>query len=801
MIDRARYEARLAVGAIPTAVIATRPSTPIGNRPKEGWSRGKYRNLVHNCWLIATADPSKKRGDVLHVVSFDTAVGFPSRFLSDESLTGDRLTKKILVLSCITVGPRENGGLDATFTAQIARRFDWVLRYRIAEGYESFSEVPDFFASDLSKRLSRGGTLALVPIAERLDKVVAERDGAGKAPLIVDFAFASRLGVTTAALSRSKEFQLALIDAAPYATLQTLNEADLGDDDADAELESASDIDGLPTRLASDLKTTRNLQSYLEILEFLFRLSNRDLVHDRVVRDPFAHLSIDALIDRDGKESGRTATLLPADMMRALTTAAKFATTYSEYILATFRDARSFAAQKVRAIEVNSTRNLMPIGGTTILPIWNLGAASREPLPPRTILLPEAIRHLFASTAILIAGFAARRDIGVRSAHAGCITEDASGLATMSVYIGKTDKDRVKIPVPSILKRVVKALEDLSADTREALGTQWLFEVAVDLANPTRLVSSRFHQIIDDFLEFSGARPPEGQDQWNLSIHMLRRGYGIWYFHGLTGGSTDALSMMYRHNDPTMTRIYFTMLLPGEINQLKTELDARLRSSALNRTAAEQEWIDHAYARLSYLKAHQQAFDEPRCEIFVEKLIGLWKGTESVIGEGGKALFNDVQAIAERAIASVRIGSRANSPEALEAPLLQRLTAYAKEHFLEPVIGSNMWCTANPRDADHLSDAKCLNLKERGKAPWKRDGQPHDLMPDFDFACNRVCIGCRFGAAFQDGQRSLSDEVQQRRHAVRHAATAKLEQSGEDLLAELEADIAAAGPITGGRPQ
>ena len=193
-----------------------------------------------------------------------------------------------------------------------------------------------------------------------------------------------------------------------------------------------------------------------------------------------------------------------------------------------------------------------------------------------------------------------------------------------------------------------------------------------------------------------------------------------------------------------MTRVYFTMLLPGQINQLSTELNARLRSSTANRTAEEQEWIDSAYVRLSYLKDHHQSFDEPRCEIFVEKLIGLWRGTERVIGAGGKALFNDVQAIAERAMASVRIGSRANNPEALEAPLLQRLIDYAKTHFLEPVIGTNMWCTANPRDEKHLADAACLNLKERGKAPWRKDGAPKDIMPDYDFACNRICVGCRF---------------------------------------------------------
>lgn len=226
MIDRTGYEARLTVGALPTAIVATRPSTPAGKRPTSGWSRGNSRSLIHNCWLIATADPLKKRKDVEHIVSFDTAVDFPNRHLSDESLRGDRLTKKIVILSCLTVGPRKNGRLDATFIAQIARKFDWILRYRLSEGYASFSEIPDFFASDLSKRLAAGGTLALVPIAERLDKILADRSGPADEPLVVDRQFASCLGVTSAALSRSADFRLALIDAAPYATFDATPEAE-----------------------------------------------------------------------------------------------------------------------------------------------------------------------------------------------------------------------------------------------------------------------------------------------------------------------------------------------------------------------------------------------------------------------------------------------------------------------------------------------------------------------------------------------------------------------------------------------
>ncbi|MDX0134880.1 tyrosine-type recombinase/integrase [Sinorhizobium meliloti] len=798
MLDRACYEAALAARFVPTSIIATRSSTPTGNRrPRGEWSRGDDRNLKHNCWLIASADPNKKRKDVEHIVSFDAAIDFPGRRLSDEDMNGDRLTKKILVLSCLTTGPRGNGALDATFVAQMSRRFDWLVRYRRAEGYNSFSALPRHYASDLSMLLRAGGVLSLVPIEERLDALVAQR-ASEEEVLVVSRELASKLGVTAASITRSSAFLMALIDADPNASVSQadLEAAKAGSEDVDGEEDEPNDLRN--SRILSDSKVRRSLHGYLEILDFLFRLSGRELVHDPLSNDPFEQMSMEAILARDRSEGGRTATLLPSDMMRALTAAARYVTSYSEYILSTYRDTRSFEKVCVHSTETLASERLTPKDGTRILPIWNAGS-SKERLD-RTVLLPEAIRHLFAASAILISGFAARRDIGVRSAHFGCVKEDEFGQVTISLYIGKTDRDRVEVPVPAIIKKVVKVLEELSEDTRRAKGTEWLFEVAFDLDRPDRLVSSRFHQIIDPFLDFVGEAPPEGQERWNLSIHMLRRGYGIWYYYGLTGGSTDALSMIYRHNDPNMTRIYFTMALPGQINRLKADLDARLRSSAANRSKEDQDWIDRAYDRLSYLKTHQQAFDGPRCEIFVEKLLGLWRGTDCVIGAGGKALFNDMQVIAERAMASVRIGSRVNDPEALEAPLLQRFIEYAQTHFLEPVLGTNMWCAADPQDPEHRSDAECLKLKGRANAPWKKDGIPEDLTPDYDFACNRICIGCRHGAAFHDGQKALHEEVEQRRHAARHAATAFLADEGERLLAELEANIAAAGPIKkGGR--
>lgn len=804
MIHRAGYEAALKAKFIPSTVVATRPTTP-HKKTKMGWSRGKRRNLRHNCWLIATADPAKKRKEVEHLVSFDSFIDFPRRALSDNVFNGDRLTKKILVLSCLTIGPRERGSLDATYVAQLARKFDWILRYRLAEGYSSFADIPAYFASDLSMRLQSGGVLSLVPVEVRLESLALHERAVPLCGVTVDWdKLSATLGVTTASIARSRDFRLALIESAPgleeaavAAIRRTLEAEDDPEEPSVPEKSEETDYeeDGLPPAmgLSSDAPVKRRLKGYLEILEFLFRLSQRELEHDRMETNPFQEVSLDSLLTRDEAPGERTATVLPQDMLRAMVAAARFVASYSNYVISSLLDMRSAELAGVSPSEHDATRRLRPPDGVRVLLAWTYGRSRDR--NHNAILLGEAVKHLLAACAILIAGFAARRDIGVRSAHVGCLSENDAGLLEMSIYIGKTDKNRVDVPVPRILKMVVSVLEDLSSDTRVAKGTEWLFEVAFDVDTPDRLISSRFHQTIDSLLNFLKVPPPDGQDRWDLSIHKLRRGYGVWYYYGLTGANVDALSIMYRHEDPHMTRIYFTLVLPGQINRIRSELDARLRSSVGNRPEELQDWIDTQYDRLSYLKSHQQAFDEPRCEIFVEKMIGIWRGTDSVIGAGGMALFNDVQAIAERAMGSIRIGSRVNDPAAIEIPLKERLLEYAKRNFLEPVLGTNMWCRAHPHNEEHLAKAECLKIKGRGSAPWKEaDLRPKDLMPDYDFASNPVCIGCPFCAAFNDGQRALYGEIEQRRHVAQHAATSSLKKEAEVLLAELEEAVFRAGP-------
>jgi hypothetical protein len=808
MISLSEYNSILAARFIPAVIVATRPDTPGRKDSRTGWFEGKDRDLRHNCWKVRIADVSKRRKGAIQIVSFDTPVDFPRINLADEICTSDRLTKKLLILSCATTGPRDFGDID--YIEQVSMKFDWVLRYRRAVGLSGFSELTRNFAWQFASRGSRGGVLYLLPIADRLDYLVAEHArGAWTLPLRgadIDWAeLAADLGVTLAAATRSTSLRNALLKVFPEIARalakkprQSLareksppltsdpSENEVGDEEQAANVVgSEADIDDV----RSDHVIRVNLRGYLEILEFLYRL--RDLGHDEVVDDPFQEFSLDRLVEKFGKEPGRTPTLLPEDLLRVMVVAARWAVSYGPYIAACYREVITSRAHG-RKPRKHKAFVSIPAGAPIVKLAWSYGSSKKR--SPNELLLGQALRYLLASCAILVASFAARRNVGVSSLHLGCLVEYPPGLHRITMYIAKTKQDYVDVPVPSILKAVVAVLEDVSEHTRAVKKSHWLFEVLFDESNTNRLVSLAFFETLNEVLAYSRIDPPQGQDAWDIATHQLRKGTGVWYYYGLPGGSPDALSMLYLHDDPRMTRIYFTLVLPGEINRVVSELDSRRMIAAGNRTPEDVEWIDTQEKRLSFLRDTQQSFDEPRCEKFVERMLAVWKGTTSVIGVAGKALYLDVEAMAARAMATIRIGSRVNDPSAADAPLIERLFAYAQRNFLEPVLGTNMWCMAHPHNTDHLATAECLRRKGSMQSPWLSKQTPPDLIPDFDLAANSVCIACRHCAAFDDGQAALERDARELERMGAFAATTSQAEEVSLRLADLEQAILAAGP-------
>ncbi|WP_296014103.1 hypothetical protein [uncultured Agrobacterium sp.] len=804
-MNRATYDALLASKFIPSSVIATRPITPT-RQSQPGWNRGKERDLQHNCWLVRTSDPEKKRGDV-KMVSFDSFIDFPRRSLADDDFIADRLTKKLLVLSCLTLGPRDHGDLGGAYVAQIATRFDWLVRYRQGQAIAGFSEISEDFAEDLCSVLSSGGALATIPIYGRLEQLASEeRAGRWALPLAptgeIDWLeLSATLGTTLGSISRNGEFRLALIEAFPgmneraSAALTSRMEAQPPEIGLDIYRDGVSEADGGHDDASGGVFVQKMkamaLRGYTETLELTYRILSHASAHDRMLEYPFEKISEDALLERYGAGLQRTATILPQDMLRMMTEAAKWVGTYGKYIIAGLNEFKRARRAGTKPRNTKALAGLRPSGAPKLRLAWTHPtkiARSGE------MMLDTATKYLLASCAILVGSFAARRHVGVESLHYGCLTEHKNGLLEMAIYIAKTDQDHVNIPVPELLRIVIEVLEQLSSHLRKATGSKWLFEVAFDETNPRRLISISFNTTIKEFLD-SCIAPPDGEGRWTVAMHQLRRGYGIWFYYGLEGANSEALSLMYRHRDPRMTRIYFTLVLPGLINQMRSELEVRRRIAAANRTKEQQAWIEREERRLSYLRDHAQSFDDVRCEIFVEKLIAVWRGQEAVIGHGGKALFADLTGMVEKTMARIRIGSRVNNPSSIETPLFDRFLTYVKSNFLEPVIGTNMWCRAEPRNEEHLARARCLKLKKQVAAPWNSEEfLLRDIIPDYDFASNAVCIDCPLCVAFEKGQKALQDELERERANAVKAPTISLREEAELLLDELEEAVLRAGP-------
>jgi hypothetical protein len=218
-MERATYEEILASKFMPSNVVATRPRSPT-KQTQSGWHRGRQRDLRHNCWLVRTSDPEKKRGDD-NMIKFDGFVDFPRRSLAHDDFNSDRLSKKLLILLCLTLGPRDHGDLEGAYIAQISGKFDSVLRYRNAIDIGSFSEIAENFAEDLCELLSSHGAIGLLPIDNRLEVLASEeRAGRWALPLLrtqeVDWIeLAATLGTTRGAISRSTDFRFALIESFP----------------------------------------------------------------------------------------------------------------------------------------------------------------------------------------------------------------------------------------------------------------------------------------------------------------------------------------------------------------------------------------------------------------------------------------------------------------------------------------------------------------------------------------------------------------------------------------------------------
>ncbi|TAT84803.1 hypothetical protein [Rhizobium ruizarguesonis] len=786
MISAKAYVRALSEWPIPDEILQTKPSTADSE-----WSSGEKRSLVHQCWKVVTADLSLKHTGGINTVSFDTPIAFPNRNLVDPDLRDDNLSKKRFVLRATTVGVFDTSGQDGQWVAQIARNFDWVLRFRHSRGLsDNYSLSADDF-DDFREILRTGEILDLLPIEEYLltaaDEVATILKDAPEDGFNWD-ALSRLLGVTSASLSRSAWFAGALIDSQP--------EVFISRPELIMKLRQGIRAEGEgPARARNQRSPSArsNSRAYYDVWDYLNLRRRRGDAVDGLSFDPFKFTSKKALTaDTDRETKGRTPTVMPEDMFRLISSAADWINRFGNYIVDAYLMVQAERHPRQRRELARALQAKMPKGAPVLVFGMTAGKTPKQQKAGE-LSVTIAVGYLLSAVAMLILFFGARRLVEGSSLKFGCLYEEKAGLLELETYLAKTRQGLGRVPVPAIVRTAVEMLERLSEPTRRATGSDWLFDVAMDVESPNRFISKRFSIGVKKFVTFLRVPPPQGEEAWDLGSHVFRRGFGIWYIHGLEGASSDPLSILYDHWDPRMTRIYFTLVLPGKINQLREDIARKQRSARQNRSEELQAWLKDAYKDLQYLKDIQVGHEDARCRAFVQKMFAVWMRKEIPIGAAGRRLYNDVREIANRTSARVRIGSRANDPEALHQPVIEAFGKFARTHLLSPVIGTNIHCMASPNDPENERLANCLTLKTRVEsAPWPtpREQLP-ESMPAFDLATDPLCVDCYFCAIFKDGRKRINRALREERSAIVMSATSQIREESERRMEAFRAKYAA----------
>ncbi|MGO8594577.1 hypothetical protein ACDA55_02425 [Rhizobium ruizarguesonis] len=753
-LSKKDYRRLLEQEFLPDSVIATKPTAD------SDWVEGNERSALHDYWLLRTEDNTK----VLETdfpVAFNTVVGPFGVRLNDQTLLSLLLTKKIMVIRLLSIGIGGSRGTARTCMGK-ARHFDWLVRSLFSYEMYSLSSATQIWFNELKSQLKNPDILSLIPYEERLRMLIdASHSGRWTFPTHmtknqrkVDYEqLASAMGVTSKSLNSSTEFREIL-----YEKLGSF--VGVGAKHIVGVRPASNVARGI--QKSSAKKKSRSIRNTLEVLGLLVILSGEgSIAHDPLSFDPFQEVDIDKMVDGLGAPGGRTATLDPADLFRIMDVSAKWIIDYADYILDAwdiFSDDPSFRRDNHPIARANLTPAIdakRPEGAPYILMAW-AGLPAKK--GGGRLNLAAAIRYLLASCAALTIALTVRRYGEVVSSKLDCLFKDANGVLMYSTYIEKTWRDLDAVPVPESMRRVVAVVKRISERTRVKTGEEWLYRVLVsDKEGVTHRVSIKFATTINEYLNAIGLKPPLGQDVWDIAPHVLRRGPVVSYYHGLKGASLDGVSRVLLHFDPGQSRIYVNYSIPGAMARLRDMLQARIGSTRQVRVEERDDFVKEAYKLLSDLKAREEAFNEVRCEAFVASLMDIWTGKESLIGNGAVALVDDFEAMKEAAATQIRLGSRTNSEGAFAEALIGEFKKYVKSHYLDPLPGGRLHCTCRKGVEADLQQALCLKTKWAGY-PETAD---QDIIADFAFTNDYVCLTCPFGAALKQGQKLLSADVKE----------------------------------------
>ncbi|MCQ1839064.1 hypothetical protein [Neorhizobium galegae] len=746
------------------------------------------RVATDNYWLIRQGTPSRVQ-EHGWILSFETVVDYRNITLLHPSRKLDYLTKKFAAFVQLGVG--QSTPPNPNHLQQLLQRFDHFIRWRLSVGLERNEEITRHHFDHFCDRLRHPET-EFIPYSDRLRLWFDEIDS-GKLSLetivrrrqrLIECnwdALAAELGTNRASISRSKIF----VDE--FLTQLEARGGPL----AEILLEDITRDRKHPT---IDKLAEGAVQDYLDTWNFLYLYSaNGALNENKLEFNPFEKVSARKLGSQVGRETlKRTSTLHPDDYMRLLKAACNFLFQYHEYIalgLTLLREGDLDNRKKWRrATHEEYLDSVRPDGAPKLRMGWDMGNYYQN--SESRVTLRYATQMLLASAAIIIGCFSARRGGEVEAVKTGSVTKDNRGVYQLSVYIEKTLRDWAQVPVPNTVHDAVKIIEGLVAQSRSIDNPVWLF--GISLKKPGTFMGFGYTQAIQEFVEFVELGPPSGQDSWNIAAHQIRRGFAVYYYHGNDWHELDPLSWMMWHYDSEMTRTYVTEAIAGKIGRLSDELKARSAIARENMTDQQVKELLHIATLLASTKEIGGIFNEVRVEAYVERMLKLYRGTETAIGKAAKRLYGDLDAIAAKASADVRILSRSNSDDDFEHALIRRLEIHAATHFLEPVPGGAGHCTARPGNDDDLSQAECLKLAEMERAAWTDGtGNATPSNVDFAFSSEFVCLKCSLCAALKANQAVLDRKEETLRVAIGKAATPNAALSSKERYLQYRDELRA----------
>lgn len=690
--------------------------------------------------------------------------------------------------------------MAANTTSQLLNAFDWFVRWRRSIGIFRNSDLRKEHFDEFLSQMADGDLLRLVPITERLDRMVTEvLDGTYTFPTAYDWkapgdiriewdALGTKLGVPRKALGDSADFKAELIDRLPL--LNPGNATHLAD--------------GVRKNVLTPKESfsARRIEGLLEPWVSVYRLGGNGLLkHDPLAWNPFQERSLKTIAEGIGNKRQRTSTISPSDFMRLLEVASVWVMDYSDYVLEAWDVMSSelpvgpvdHGPEKRRQL-VQAFDDSRPDGAPLL---WL--ASKTEPTEPERTPLTHVVKMLMTACFILIGGFGARRLGEITSLRSGCLVEEKPGLLEMSVYIEKTLRDVDRIPVPPIIRKVVNILERLTASTRAQTGEDWLFEIVLTKGSKRGGMQLRFPVLLKEFATLNNLTSADDSEKWTFKSHQLRRGFAVFYYHGFRHASLDALSRFLRHFDPEMTRIYINEIVAGAMGRLREEIEAHTKVATSQMSSEDRQWLKEAKKLLDDMAERSDTFNEVRCEALVQRMLGMWDGEEAPIGNGARKLYDDLDAMVAKASAEIRIGSRSNNPDAIRVPLTRLLQEYAKSHYLEPIPGHAAHCTCRPENEQDLATASCLIEKAASRTPWYDSEGGRDIRPDYAFSNCYVCLNCNHCAAFSENRRVIEEKIVRLEDAVVRAATPAAKESAADKFARMKAAVTAARQVTEGR--